>query len=1258
MADENTFGRFLLNEALPDDMHFDGPVTKKDLQRQMKSYAQRDPKGYVQTVVKLKKVGDDVATWEGLSVGLDDIQPDYTRRDPIIKDALRRVAATNSVAQKRKILNETEKKIVKLTGSHPSDMTLMAKSGGRGSIPQLMKTVSSPIAATDTHGEIEPWLITKSYAEGLNPADAWVTGAEARRGVIASTGAVVEPGSVSKVVTTNMQNLVITKADCGTSEGMMLPVSDQIEDRYLARPVAGYIRNTLITPEVANELSKKKVRQVQVRSPMTCDVDDGVCQKCMGSNEWGRDFSIGSNVGMRSAQALTEPLTQFVLNAKHGVRLAGGDTDSKALIGLEGFRVLTEVPKSFTQRAAIARKPGKVEEVKKAPQGGWHITVAGQQYYTPPRLKPTVRVGDFIEAGDALTEGVAMPDDVVQHKGIGEGRRYLSSQLTNLYRRQGVDIDRRHTELLARNAVNYVRIDQDPTDTFIPGDVVKYRDVKKVLATKGRSVPLLQAKGKSLATPTLHYTAGTLITQSVVDTLRREGVDRVEVSKGGPSFEPIMKSMIRTPLLDDDWMSRLSHRYLKKTLVEGAGFGMSTDTAGTNPVPAYIMGSHFGMGMDGKYAEDGYSPVVSYVPTDSVESVMQRGLHGNATIAEDPELLGLIAKAKGVTPEQLLASIRKTQGSYRKDVFEGPNVMFSPVPGSVELAEAHPLNKGDYTQIQIDLNALMQDQPESRAFGIELDPEGHGSTRRRFLTDEELRGLQAKTPEELWQHYADPEGEGYYAANVPHASIHATEGFIDPKYLKVAESTHTKTMPGGEQLDIWKLVQALEGRDTENIDLEALSPSRSRRSGFSPRRLEAADTEFPLVVDEEGMLLDGRHRALKLLAQGETQAPAHRATVEDVLAAMVGESGELVDMEKQAKAGFLRRALLGGGDEAFDAIKGTKLIGRWGGMDPEAFEAEKVWDWLPDATKQRLTSAGKGFFTDGKLTREGAQRFRAIEDTLPMVRKRKSSLKPDELKRLREAGVHFTDADLQAIEKARGGALSRVGRGVREGLFGEAPLRMLKQRYQTGGMLGRGGVVFGDVGLSPAVQRAWRDVADPNTRDLGAFGRLGMYGGMDVGDKALSYGLPAYSAYELATTDEKMDPTTSRGEALGELGGDVFGWGMGSPFGLVGGGALAMGITDAARRAGRAIDPPEVSKEQADQQRAWHEHARRKYMDSLRSHKFYQAASSARDLGGHAVDFGQQAYHQLQQPGQPAVPRRSNPRAATHGPLPQTGNWL
>lgn len=601
MADK-TFGQVLFEHHLPEDVNLEGPVDKRALSKAMTAYAKKNPDKYPDVIQKIKKFGDYVATYEGISVGLDDIQPEYTKRDAIMQGALKRVKATDDPNKRREIILETQSKILELAKEHPSDMALMARSGGRGSMPQLMKMVGSPVAASNSDGEVIPWLITRSYSEGLDPAETWVAGIEARNNAYLSTGSVVEPGAVAKVIVSNMEDIVVTDADCGTQSGLRKSIDDEaVIDRYLAKPAGNFPRDTLVDARVVEALEDAKITHIYVRSPMTCDVPDGVCQKCMGQDAWGKDFEIGTNAGSRSAQALSEPLTQFALNAKHGVRLAGGD--KATLRGLNGFRTLTEVPKSFQRRAALARVDGVVEAIQPAPQGGHHITVQGERHYSVPGLDPIVKIGDRVETGDALTEGPPMPDEVVEAKGVGEGRRYLSDAIKDVYRRTGADIDARHTEILARKAMNYVEIEDDPTDTFIPGDVVNFNQVRRVMREHATSSTIDDAVGRYLAEPVLHYTEGTRITPSLVRTLKEQGVDTVKVSKKtAPRIKPIMKSMIQTPLLNDDWMSRMSHRYLKRTLVEGAGFGLTSDIQSTSPIPAYVASPQFGQGERGKYA--------------------------------------------------------------------------------------------------------------------------------------------------------------------------------------------------------------------------------------------------------------------------------------------------------------------------------------------------------------------------------------------------------------------------------------------------------------------------------------------------------------------------------------------------------------------------------------------------------------------------------------------------------------------------------
>lgn len=599
MATAESFGMYLINDLLPEEYRLEGAVTKGTLQKKMINLAKADQKKYVEIIQQLKKLGDMVATLEGISVGLDDIAPEYEKRDPVMRSAMKDIKNATTDEARRKIVVDTEEKLLAVAKTHAGDMGLMARSGGRGNIAQLMKTVASPVASKGPDGKPVPWLIAHSYAEGLRPGEAWIANDEARRGAIESTGSVVEPGAAAKVIMNNMQDLVIVKEDCGTRNGIMLDAdSVDIVDRFLAEPTAGVDTKTPITGGALNTL-KKLGRPVKVRSALTCDVPQGVCQRCIGLSANGQVHGIGTNVGSMSAQAISEPLTQMVLNAKHAVRTVSGQ--KKGLSGLAGFQVLTEVPASFNMRANLAEVDGKVDHIDKAPQGGHYVYVSGKQHYSPPGMDLLVKAGDTVEAGDAMDNGVPMPNEVVKYKGIGLGRDYLAHSVQEVFRNTGGDIDRRHTELLARNAVQYVKIEEDPSGTFIEGDTVQISRLLPVIQRFREKKPLAFAQNATLAESVMQYSVGTRLTPSVIGKLQAAGVKEVQIAKGGPKYRAIMKSIVQNPTLDDDWMSRLGHRYLKRSLLIGAQVGDTSRLDSTNPITAYAHGATFGIGQDGKY---------------------------------------------------------------------------------------------------------------------------------------------------------------------------------------------------------------------------------------------------------------------------------------------------------------------------------------------------------------------------------------------------------------------------------------------------------------------------------------------------------------------------------------------------------------------------------------------------------------------------------------------------------------------------------
>jgi DNA-directed RNA polymerase subunit beta' len=596
-----TFGEHMVDAILPVEYRGRGTLTKTRLNEILVDIAKKHPDRYPDIVTKLKRLGDEVATLEGISVGLDDIAPHYETRDALVSPFHTQFTKAQP-HEREKILLEAQNAVLGHTKNNTGTMGEMVRSGGRGNAAQLMRIIGAPILARDERDRIVPWFIPRSYAEGLKPSDAWVAGNEARINAIKSNISVVEPGDLAKILINNMGDKLITMPDCKTTNGVAMSARDShAVDRYLAKPVNGVAAGTLLTPQTLQHLGEATLI---VRSPMTCEAPHGICQRCQGLASTGHSHPIGTNVGMRAAQALSEPLTQFSLNAKHGGRITTSGDDVKRPEGIKGVRQVLEVPQSFLHKATLAEHAGTVTKVEHAPQGGNYVWVDQSRHYVPPDLHVRASVGKRVEAGDTLSDGVPKPDEVVRHKGLGEGRRYLVDTLHDVYKRAGADIDRRHIETLARSVLNHVSI-EDPGDDdshgFIKGDIVNYNRFAAALAAHQRQLPIDDAIGETLAANTLHFTAGTHLTATVRDTLAKHGIKTIAVAQSGPRAVPIMRAASRTPLLNSDWMARLGHRYLKQSLLEGAWRGDVSDTHGSSPVPAYAAGTEFGEGSEGHY---------------------------------------------------------------------------------------------------------------------------------------------------------------------------------------------------------------------------------------------------------------------------------------------------------------------------------------------------------------------------------------------------------------------------------------------------------------------------------------------------------------------------------------------------------------------------------------------------------------------------------------------------------------------------------
>lgn len=360
----------------------------------------------------------------------------------------------------------------------------------------------------------------------------------------------------------------------------------------LALPAAGYPRNTPLTPKVLKAIKAAGVAKLLVRSPAVGGArDGGLWAKDLGVREGGQYLSRGESVGMMAGQGLGEPTVQGALSSKHSGGVAGRE---KSVGGFALVNNMIQVPKVFPGGAVHAERDGRVGKVRPNPAGGFDVDVDGVWHYVAADQALLVQPGDTVEAGDALTDGVPSPAKVVEHKGVGEGRRYFIKAFRDAMRRGGMTAKRRNVEILARGLINHVELDEE-TDDNVPGDVIPYQTFERNWKPREgtRTVKATAAANKYLEVPVLHYTVGTKIRPSVARDLQDYGVDEVDVHDDPPPFRPVMVRASDSLQHDPDPITRMYGSGLKKSLLDSAHRGGTSDLEGTSFVPGLAAGVNF-----------------------------------------------------------------------------------------------------------------------------------------------------------------------------------------------------------------------------------------------------------------------------------------------------------------------------------------------------------------------------------------------------------------------------------------------------------------------------------------------------------------------------------------------------------------------------------------------------------------------------------------------------------------------------------------
>ncbi|MGN0293816.1 MAG: DNA-directed RNA polymerase subunit beta', partial [Lachnospiraceae bacterium] len=411
----------------------------------------------------------------------------------------------------KKTDDELSAKLMDLSNmSAYNNIRMMADSGARGSAKQIKQLAGMRGLMADTTGRTIELPIKSNFREGMDVLEYFISAHGARKGMSDTALRTADSGYLTRRLVDVSQDLIIREVDCceGESEIPYMEVAEfprveSLEQRITGRVAAEDIvdpadpsrvivkKNHMIYPAKVDQIVKAGIRRVKIRTVLTCKSHIGVCAKCYGANmATGRLVQVGEAVGIIAAQSIGEPGTQLTMRTFHSGGVAGDDITQ----GLPRVEELFEArkPKGL---AIISEIDGvvTVKETKKKRE----VIIAGDDGTTkeyPITYGSRIKVfdGDVVKAGDELTEGSVNPHDILKIKGLRAVQDYMIREVQSVYQLQGVDINDKHIEIIVRQMLKKVKI-EDPGDNteLLPGtsvDVLEFNDINDKLAAEGKKL--------------------------------------------------------------------------------------------------------------------------------------------------------------------------------------------------------------------------------------------------------------------------------------------------------------------------------------------------------------------------------------------------------------------------------------------------------------------------------------------------------------------------------------------------------------------------------------------------------------------------------------------------------------------------------------------------------------------------------------------------------------------------------------------------
>ena len=608
---------FAVSQSLPPDMRRESyDLGKNGMAQLMAEVASKHPDEFPIVAQKLGDLGRRAAWLQGYTTSSSDTRQVidtkkyYAQMDAEI--AQLRNDKTLSPAEFDDLRGDIMTRYSGLIGKDTMAAALKAKnnfalavdSGARGNSSHVQAILSTPGVFEDSKGRTIPLFVRNSFGDGVRPAESLAGTYGARTSVVSTKKATAKGGDLLKIMTQSTVNYNVTANDCGVENGLVMdPSGDHISGRTLAKAVGDVPAGSVVDRQMLANL-RKAGKPVVLRSAMTCRAPHGLCAKCVGVQADGKFPNIGESIGVTAAEAIGEPIVQGALNVKHNAGVAKG---KKSFAGLGYISQFLSIPEEFKDRAAVAEVSGTVTKVEAAPQGGNYITVDNERHFVLPGFSSLVKPGQQVEAGDALSDGLINPSDIVRLRGLGEGRKYYADRLSQMLRDSGQNPDARNVEILSRAALdNYIIDDPDEDSPWLPDDLVRESELlaRYRPPADAADLPVAKAGGKYLQVPALHYTVGTKLTPRMVQSLQDAGVERLSVSSQEPWFRPEMKRLRVASHDSDDWMASLGTSYLGAQMRSALERGDETNIAENHHFgPRLAFGADAGAGAFGENIE-------------------------------------------------------------------------------------------------------------------------------------------------------------------------------------------------------------------------------------------------------------------------------------------------------------------------------------------------------------------------------------------------------------------------------------------------------------------------------------------------------------------------------------------------------------------------------------------------------------------------------------------------------------------------------